>query len=103
MRRTSLLGPAAAVLLLAAACGGSGEQSDDELRADVSEQLQNGGDGLAEEQADCFAEILIDEVGADELRDVDLSADEPPAGLQDEISAAAVRAVEECDLADVSG
>ncbi len=69
----------------------------------VSETLQGGGEGFDEETADCFAEIVVDEVGVEELQDVDLTADEPPEELQDEIAAAAVRAGEECDLADASG
>ena len=51
---------------------------------EVSETLQAGGEGFDEETADCFAQIVVDEVGVEELQDVDLSADEPPEELQDD-------------------
>ncbi len=104
MRRLPLLGAAACLALVTTACGGG---DDDKSRADVKEELsrslQAGGSGFDAEAADCFADIVIDEVGLDEMRDVDLSADEPPVELQDDITAAAQRAADECDLAGVDG
>lgn len=104
MRRLPLLGAAACLALVATACGGGG---DDKSRADIKEELskslQAGGSGFDDGAADCFADIVIDEVGLDEMRKVDLSADEPPEALQDDITAAAQRAAEECDLAGVDG
>ena len=75
-------------------------ESEEDLVDELSETLQSGGEGFDEETADCFAEIVVDEVGVEELQDVDLTADEPPEELQDEIAAAAVRAAEECDLSE---
>ncbi len=105
MRRQLLLGAAAlATVLSLVACGGGGDdKSRAEIKSELSDTLQAGGEGFDEEAADCFADIVIDEVGLDELRDVDLSADEPPAEIQDDITVAAERAAEECDLADVGG
>ena len=103
MRRKSALGAVASVCLLlgVAACGGDEGESEEDIVEQLSETLQSGGDGFDEETADCFAEIVVDEVGVEELQDIDLSADEPPEELQEEIAAAAVRAAEECDLTEL--
>jgi len=104
MRRVPILGATTLCLALSVtACGGDNEKSEADIKRELSATLQSGGDGVDKKAADCFAEIVVDEVGVDKLRDVDLSADEPPAELQDEISAAAVRAAEECDLAGAGG
>ena len=105
MRSASLLGAAVSLCLVVApaACGGEDAESEEDMVNQVSETLQGGGEGFDEETADCFAQIVVDEVGIEELRDVELTADEPPEELQDEFAAAAVRAGEECDLADASG
>ncbi|MEO7570953.1 MAG: hypothetical protein ABIX10_00815 [Acidimicrobiales bacterium] len=104
MRRLPLLGAAACLALVTTACGGG---DDDKSRADVKEELsrslQAGGSGFDAAAAGCFADIVIDEVGLEEMRKVDLSADEPPEALQDDITAAAQRAADECDLASVDG
>jgi len=104
MRRVLILGATTLCLALGVtACGSDDEKSEADIKRELSATLQSGGDGFDKKAADCFAEIVVDEVGVDKLRDVDLSADEPPAELQDEISAAAVRAAEECDLAGAGG
>jgi hypothetical protein len=106
MRRTPLLAAAACLCLVfaATACGGDSDgDSEADVIDDLSESLQGEGAGLDAEAADCYAEIIVDEVGADALKDVDLAADEPPEELQDEITAAAVRAAEECDLSGLGG
>lgn len=88
----------AALLLVAglAACGGDQERSADDIEADIAAQLEEGG--LDAEAADCVAGVIVDEIGADELRDVDFSAEEPPADLEDDIAAATLAAIDECDL-----
>ncbi|MEQ1787785.1 MAG: hypothetical protein ABL966_12085 [Acidimicrobiales bacterium] len=108
MRRTPILGAAASLCLLlgGAACGGDddgGGDSEAEIVSQLSETLQGDGEGLAKEDADCYAAIIVDEVGVDALKDVDLTADEPPEELQDEIAAAAARLVDECDITDLGG
>jgi len=104
MRRLSLLGAAACLAFVTTACGGG---DDEKSRADVKEELSKslraGESGFDAGAADCFADIVIDEVGLDEMRKVDLSADEPPEALQDDITAAAQRAADECDLDGVDG
>ena len=106
MRVTPLLRAAAVlcVVLGAAACGGdSDEKSEAELVDDISEVLQENQLGLDEDQAECWAEIIVDEAGADALNDVDLAESEPPAALQDQITAAAQRAVEDCGITGSGG
>jgi hypothetical protein len=106
MRRTPLLGAAALLCLgfAATACGGdSGDKSEADLVDELSETLQGEGGGLDAEAADCYAAIIVDEVGVDALKDVDLTADQPPEELQDDITAAAVRAADECDLSGIGG
>ena len=65
--------------------------------------LQDGDEELDAEAADCYAEIIVDEVGVEALKDIDLTADEPPEELQDEIATAATRAADECDLSTTGG
>lgn len=102
MRRSPLLGAAAAASLLftLSACGGSG---DDELSAaDIQKELsatfQSGDDGYTKEQADCYAKLVVEEVGVENLQDVDLSANTPPAEIQDAVAEASARANEACGL-----
>jgi hypothetical protein len=90
MRRGLMLGTTASLCLLVGAvgCSGGNEPSKDETVDELSETLQAGG--VEEDAADCMAEKIVDEVGVDEVNDLDLTADEPSAELQDEIAAAAV-------------
>jgi hypothetical protein len=90
MRRASILGAAAALCLLvgAAGCGGTKNPSEGETVEDLSGVLQDGG--VEKDDADCLAEKVVDEVGADEVNKVDLTGDEPSAELQEQIAAAAV-------------
>jgi hypothetical protein len=98
MRSRTVLGAAAWLCLVlgAAACAGDDDgESEEDLVEQLSETLQAGGE-LDQETADCFAEVAVDEVGVEELQDLDLSADEPSPELQEAIAAAALSATEEC-------
>lgn len=100
MERTARTGAlvAAVVLILGlAACGDDDGGSEADVKAEISEQLAEDGT-LDEETADCFADVIVDEIGADKLEDVDFSSEEPPEGLQEEFADAAVKAIDECDL-----
>ena len=96
MPRSARPGVLAAVILLLAttACGGGGEPSAEELEEDISEQLVEGG--MDEEQADCVAGVIVEEIGTEELDDVDFSAEEPPEDLREDITAATLTALERC-------
>ena len=98
MRRSTALAAAASLCLVlgANACGGGqDEESKDDLVADLSEALQ-GRDDLDQDAADCIAERVVEDIGVDKMREVDVQDDEPPDELQPEIAAATIRANEEC-------
>ena len=80
---------------------------DDESEADFTEQISEGiqqnGEGFDAEQADCLAAIVVDEIGVEALKDIDLAADAPPEELQEEITGATSTAQDECDLPEDPG
>ena len=80
-----------------------GGGDSDGVRGELIELLQRDDQGaLSQEQAECTADVVIDTIGADRLEGVDFSADEPPADLAEDFSAAFLAAVDECDL-DIGG
>lgn len=84
------------VSTLAACAGGDQDRSVDEIEADIEAQLEESGlDGAA---ATCVAGVIVEEIGVEELQDVDFSAEEPPADLQEDISAATLAAIDQCNL-----
>lgn len=98
MRPIPLLGAAAALcLVFVSACGGEGERSEADIKEELSESFRQSGDGFDKDTADCYADVTIEVVGVEELRDVDLTDDEPPEDLREDIAAAAARAATECD------
>ena len=108
MRRTPLLGAAVSLCLVfgAAACGSDtagGDDSRETMVDDLSDTLQKGDDLLSDDEADCLAGAIIDEIGVEELKDVDLTADTPPEDLREQIVAAQPIASEECDVPLNSG
>jgi hypothetical protein len=100
MQRTagaSALAVAVVLVLGLGACGGDDGGSEADVKADIADQLAEDGT-LDRETAECFAQVIVDEIGADKLKDVDFSSDEPPAELQEEFAGAAVKAIDACDL-----
>lgn len=97
--RSSAAAVAAVLILGLAACGDDDDSggSDADIKAEIAEQLAEDG-ALDEETAECFADVIVDEIGADELDGVDFSAEEPPEGLQEEFASAALKAIDDCDL-----
>ena len=102
MRRTSLSASLVALGLTVAlaACGSDGDDSPEEVQADLAEELQSSLQ-ISETEADCFAGVLIEEIGVEDLQDIDFTAEDPPEGMADEFTAAALIAVDDCDI-DVS-
>lgn len=95
--RYGAIAPLAALLAVLSACaGGSDDRSAEDIQADIAAQLEEGGKD--EPTAECVAEVVVAEVGVDELSDVDFSDEEPPAELQEDITRAALAAIDECDL-----
>lgn len=101
--RLVLLCAAVCLTFVTTGCGGGDDKSRADIKEELSKTLRAGASGFDAGAADCFADIVIDEVGLDAMRKVDLSAGEPPAELQDDITAAAQRAADECDLASGDG
>ena len=74
----------AAFLLL-----GGGDDGDDDVRTQLAAQFRANSE-LTNDQADCIADHVVDEMGADAFKDVDFTADEPPEAIQEELFTAAV-------------
>lgn len=84
------------LVLALTACAGGKETSVSDVKARVADQLEESG--LDRKAAECFAGEIVDEVGADKVKDVDFSAKEPDAAVADDIAAAAAKAISVCDL-----
>ena len=73
--------------------GGDG----DAIAQRISETLQDDLD-MEEGPADCIGDHIVDEIGAARLQDVDFSAPEAPADLEDDFNEAFNDAIGVCDL-----
>lgn len=89
-----LLIASCATVALTACSGGGANQAD--IEAKIAAQIVE--EGLSAKQAACFAGVIVDEIGVDRLKDVDFSADTPPADLQDDVISASMTAIERCDI-----
>ena len=101
-RSTSLLAVLFAMAALVGACSQQGDPSKAELTEDLTEDLREVDPDLTADQAECYAGLLVDEVGVKDLADVRFSDAEPPTedGVADKIAAAAIAAREDCDIAE---
>jgi hypothetical protein len=95
----------------------SDDESDDEMSADAPDNEDEAiemlaaalaADGtLTEDQADCVAEFVIDEVGFDRMVEAGFNAsnadETPPAELQEDLTAALLDAFGECDVTPSAG
>lgn len=88
--------PAPLLVLSLTACGGGDDPSAADVKAEVAAQMVESG--FDAEQAECFADVVVDELGFETVKDVDFSADEPPEGMEEEFTAAAVKAIADCDI-----
>ena len=97
----------AALLLLlglaTSACAQESDPSAEELRDDLAEELRDQDGDLSADQAECYAGLLVEELGVDEVMDVSFSDEEPPGEVADGIAAAAAEARTACDLVDAPG
>jgi hypothetical protein len=79
--------------------GGDDDDGGGDLQTRIANQIREGGQsGLDQEEAECLAGELIDEVGADKLERVDFTAEAPPEDIADEINDAFVAAIPTCDI-----
>jgi hypothetical protein len=95
--RTGVFLAAVVATLGFGACSGDDGSSEADVREEIVDQLVEDG-ALDEESAECYAGLIVDEVGAENLDDVDFSDEEPPVELHDEYASAAQKAFQECDI-----
>lgn len=82
--------------------GGDDDSSD--VRAQLASRILEESDGeLTRSQADCVAGVFVDEIGENELRNVDFDADEPPPELAEAFATVGFQAFSECDIDGVGG
>ena len=98
MRLSALVASVLALGLLLGACSQAKDPSAKDLRSDLSSELQEGDDGLTKTQADCYAKLLVDEVGVKRLNDIDFQDKEPSKAIADDLAAVAVTARTDCKL-----
>ncbi len=99
----ALLLAAVPVALLSGACSQQDDPTPAELRADLAEELRDRDSTLTADQAECYAGLVVEELGVDEIQDVDLSDEEPTAEVAEGLAAAAVEARDECELTGAQG
>jgi hypothetical protein len=95
--RTPLVATIVSLSLLTGACSRS-EPSAKDTREDLSAALQKGDDGLTKKQADCYAKLIIEKVGADAVNDVGFNAKEPSKDMAADLAAVAATAGDTCDI-----
>ncbi|MDP1820449.1 MAG: hypothetical protein Q8K58_11260 [Acidimicrobiales bacterium] len=101
MRLTPLLATSVVFALAAlGACSGEDDPTAEELQEDIAEELRDVDADLTQEQADCFAGVIVDELGADAVNDIDFAAAEPEADEAEALASAAIEARDTCDLGD---
>lgn len=99
MRRSIVLSSLFVVTLgLTAGACSSGDDDPEDLRDDLIEEFMSSDLGFTQPQAECSADVLIDVVGADELTDIDFSADQPPDELTDAFAEAGSKIATDCDV-----
>jgi hypothetical protein len=101
-KRNLLVGGVLVVIVLIVAVLAIGGDDDDGSRGSVKTRMVDSmtaddDAGLSRSQAECIADEVIDDVGADRLKDVDFDADEVPKGdLGVDIERAYSKAVGTC-------
>jgi len=88
---------AVAAVVAAVALRDDGDSDRDRIRAAMAAEMTASGD-VSQEQADCLANAVIDDLGTDKLKDVDFSADEPPAEIADALSTSVIGSLEACNV-----
>ncbi len=99
MRRTPLIGSLAGLALLASACSGAKDPTAAQLQDKISKELRAApGATLTVTQADCYAKLLVQDVGAKTINKIDLKNASPDPAVAKTIADAAIAARSECNL-----
>jgi hypothetical protein len=100
MRRSPLIGLLLALTLLVGACSGSSKDpTASELRAKIATQVRGIQTSLTAKQADCYAGLLVKEIGTKTINDLDLRDKAPDPKVAKDLAAAAVAATTSCGIA----
>lgn len=102
MRRTPVLLALLAFALLLGACGKPKAPSADKVREELSIELRDATPSLTKVQADCYADLLVKEIGAKKINDLDLTDKEPAPDVAKDIATAATAASTECGIGGAS-
>jgi hypothetical protein len=95
---------AAIVIAVIAFLALGGDDDGDDVRAQLASKLEDVADGeLTSAQAECVADLLVDEAGEDAFDDVDFDATETPAVVQNALEAVGQEEMaERCNIDDGS-
>ena len=102
-RRNILIGVGILVVVAIVAFLALSSDDDDSGSSAIStrlaDSLQDGTPGLADDDADCLADHIVDQVGSDRLKGVDFDAETAPTGdVGTDFVEAYADAVRECDV-----
>jgi hypothetical protein len=102
-RRNILIGVGILVVVLIVAflalSGDDDDSGSEAISTRLADSLQDGTPGLADDDADCLADHIVDEIGSDRLEGVDFDAENAPTGdVGTDFVEAYADATQECDV-----
>ena len=107
-RRNILIGVGILVVVLIVAFLALSSDDDDSgsdaISTRLADSLQDGTPGLADDDADCLADHIVDQIGSDRLKGVDFDAENAPTGdVGPDFVEAYSDAARECDVNPAGG
>ena len=97
MRRSPVLGLLLGLALLAGACSGTKDPTAADLEAKVSGQLR-ASSTLTKAQADCYAHLLVDKIGASTINKLSITQKDPNPDVAKQLADAALSATRTCGI-----
>jgi hypothetical protein len=97
MRRSPVLGLLLGLALLAGACSGTKDPTAADLEAKVSGQLR-ASSTLTKAQADCYAHLLVDKIGASTINKLSITQKDPNPAVAKQLADAALSATRTCGI-----
>ncbi len=76
---------------------GGDDKGSDSVRTQLAAQIRANSE-LSEEQADCVADHIVDDMGADRFKDVDFTAEDPPEDIADDMFKSAFASLSDCKV-----